>query len=184
MSNVFDTLKERGFIYQTTDEKELQSLLSKGQVSFYIGYDPSASSLHAGNLLTIMAAMHLQHAGHQPLIIVGGGTGMIGDPSGKTEMRQMLSSEDIEQNAESLKQQLSHYLDFSDDKAVLLNNAEWLTDIGYIEFLRDIGVNLLSGSVFPILHSSFCIICNNVVSACHIITFFGTHFKYHWIHFN
>jgi len=141
MHDVFDELKKRGFIYQTTDEKEVRSILSSGQVQFYIGYDPSASSLHAGNLLTIMAAVHLQKAGHRPIIVVGGGTGMIGDPSGKTEMRGMLDPEEVDANAESLKKQLSRYIDFGEGKAVLLNNAEWLAPAKYIEFLRDIGVH-------------------------------------------
>lgn len=141
MTDVFCELEERGFIYQTTDDGELRRILKEEQVSFYIGYDPSASSLHAGNLLTIMAAVHLQKAGHRPLIVVGGGTGMIGDPSGKTEMRKMLTPEEIDSNADSIQNQLSRYIDFSGDKAVLLNNREWLSDVKYIEFLRDIGVH-------------------------------------------
>ncbi|MFH1707865.1 MAG: tyrosine--tRNA ligase [Planctomycetota bacterium] len=141
MGNVFDTLKERGFIYQTTDDAGLLGLLGRDKVTFYIGYDPTATSLHAGNLLTIMAAAHMQRAGHKPIMIVGGGTGMVGDPSGKTEMRKMLTMDDIETNVAAIRAQLARYIDFGPGKALMLNNAAWLADLKYIEFLRDIGAH-------------------------------------------
>lgn len=136
---VFEALTERGFIEQTTHDKELKDYLNQGQATCYIGFDPTASSLHVGSLVPIMALVHMQRNGHRPIALVGGGTGLIGDPSGKTEMRKMLTLSDIEQNASGLKQQLSRYLDFSDDKALLLNNADWLVPLSYIPFLRDIG---------------------------------------------
>ncbi len=139
MSNAFETLKERGFIYQTTDDEGLKKSLAEEKILFYAGFDPSASSLHIGNLVPVMAAMHMQRAGHRPIILVGGGTGLIGDPSGKTEMRKMLTKEDIASNAQAIKNQLSAYIDFGEGKAELVNNADWLTEINYIDFLRDFG---------------------------------------------
>lgn len=136
--NVYDVLKQRGFVAQATDEEELRAYLSK-PASCYIGFDPTADSLHIGSMVPIMALAHMQRAGHRPLVLVGGGTGMVGDPSGKTEMRQILSVEQIQANVDALKQQLSHFLDFGENKAVMLNNADWLLNLGYIEFLRDIG---------------------------------------------
>jgi len=136
---VFDTLKERGFIEQTTHDSELRQYLETGQASCYIGFDPTASSLHVGSLIPIMSLVHMQQHGHRPIALVGGGTGLIGDPSGKTEMRQMLTLEDIAHNADGLKQQLSRFLDFSEDRALLVNNADWLVPLSYIPFLRDIG---------------------------------------------
>ncbi len=136
---VFDTLSERGFIEQTTHDSELREYLTAAQASCYIGFDPTASSLHVGSLIPIMALVHMQRDGHRPIALVGGGTGMIGDPSGKTEMRQMLTMEDIEKNAAGLKRQLSRFLDFSNGRALLVNNADWLTPLSYIPFLRDIG---------------------------------------------
>ena len=139
MSNVVDILRERGFIEQTTHEHELSDYFDNETVTCYIGFDPTASSLHIGSLVPIMSLAHMQRNGHRPIALVGGGTGLVGDPSGKTEMRQMLTYDDIAENARGIKTQLSHYLDFSDGKALLLNNADWLTKLGYIEFLRDIG---------------------------------------------
>jgi len=136
---VFDTLSERGFIEQTTHDAELRQYLEGPQASCYIGFDPTASSLHVGSLVPIMSLVHMQRYGHRPIALVGGGTGLIGDPSGKTEMRQMLTLEDIEHNALGLKRQLSRFLDFSEDKALLVNNADWLVPLTYIPFLRDIG---------------------------------------------
>ena len=138
MANVFDILNERGFVAQVTNGDQLKLYLSKPS-SCYIGFDPSADSLHVGSLVPIMALAHMQRQGHRPIVLVGGGTGLVGDPSGKTEMRQLLTLEQIELNVGSLKKQLSRFLDFSDHMALLLNNSDWLVDLRYIEFLRDIG---------------------------------------------
>ncbi len=137
--SVFETLKERGFIQQTTHQEPLFELLEKERVTFYIGFDPTADSLHVGSLLPIMAMAHMQRAGHRPIAILGGGTAMIGDPSGKTEMRRMMTQEIIAHNASCFKGQLSRYLDFSEGKALMVNNGDWLLELNYIEFLREIG---------------------------------------------
>ena len=137
---VFDVLKERGFIEKVTDEEKLPEIL-KGKVTCYIGFDPTASSFHVGNLVPIMALAHMQRHGHRPISLVGGGTGLVGDPSGKDEMRQILTYEEIAKNGEAQKRQFSRFLDFTNDKALLLNNADWLTKLNYIDFLRDIGVH-------------------------------------------
>ncbi len=139
MNNVFDILKERGFIAQVTDEELLRQKLNEEQITFYIGYDGTADSLHAGSLVTIMTMMWLQRAGHRPIGLIGSGTTMVGDPSGKTEMRQMLSKEVIDANAQALHAQLNRYLHFDEGKAIPENNANWLLDLNYIAFLRDIG---------------------------------------------
>ena len=138
MQNVFDTLLERGFVEQTTDRDQIRALLEKN-TRCYIGFDPTARSLHLGSLVPIMALAHMQRAGHRPIALVGGGTAMVGDPSGKTEMRPIMGKAEIEENAQGIKEQLSRFLEFGDDKALLLNNAEWLSDLNYIDFLRDIG---------------------------------------------
>jgi tyrosyl-tRNA synthetase len=139
--NVFQTLKERGFIYQTTDDEAIDQLLGSQKVTCYIGFDATADSLHVGSLVPIMALAHMQHFGHRPIALLGGGTTMVGDPSGKTEMRQMLSMEDIKTFGEGIKRQFSRYVDFKNEKALMLNNAEWLLPLNYIEFLRDVGVH-------------------------------------------
>lgn len=139
MKSAYDILKERGFVEQVTDEGLIRELFAEGPMTCYIGFDPTATSLHIGSLVPIMSLVHMQQSGNKPIALVGGGTGLIGDPSGKTEMRQVLSREQIDHNADSLKQQLSRYLDFSDGKALLLNNADWLTKLNYIDFLRDVG---------------------------------------------
>lgn len=143
MSNVLDVLEERGFVYQMTaegpEEKSRFRALLDNQVTCYIGFDPTASSLHVGSLVPIMSLVHMQRHGHRPIALVGGGTGLIGDPSGRTEMRKILTKKEISRNAEGLREQLSQFLDFQDDRAQLLNNAQWLTMLNYIEFLRDIG---------------------------------------------
>jgi tyrosyl-tRNA synthetase len=137
--SVLDTLKERGFVSQCSDEAGLGRLLGSQQVTFYIGFDATAASLHVGQLQQLMSMAHLQRAGHRPIALVGGGTTRIGDPSGKTEERKILPVETIQQNAESFRRQISRFLDFSQGKALLLDNAEWLAPLNYIEFLRDIG---------------------------------------------
>ncbi|MDZ7261303.1 MAG: tyrosine--tRNA ligase [candidate division KSB1 bacterium] len=137
--NAYTILKERGFIYQCTDEAATKEMLGSRSITCYVGFDPTADSLQVGNLVPIMALAHLQRCGHRPIVIVGGGTALVGDPSGKTEMRQMLSREQINQNAERQKQQFSRYLSFEEGRALMLNNADWLVDLNYIEFLRDIG---------------------------------------------
>ena len=139
MKSAYEILKERGFIEQVTEEALIKKLFAEGEVTCYIGFDPTATSLHIGSLVPIMALAHMQQSGNKPIALVGGGTGLIGDPSGKTEMRQVLTREQIDYNAQCLGKQLSQYLDFSDGKALLLNNADWLTKINYIEFLRDVG---------------------------------------------
>jgi tyrosyl-tRNA synthetase len=141
MTNVIETLRERGFIEQTTHDQELTDYLDSSDVTCYIGFDPTASSLHVGSLVPIMSLAHMQRHGHRPIALVGGGTGLVGDPSGKTEMRKMLTIEQVDANAEGLKKQLSQFIDFNDGKAMLLNNADWLTKLSYIDFLRDIGRN-------------------------------------------
>ena len=139
MANVFDTLVERGFVAQCTNEKELRELLATERVSFYIGFDPTADSLHAGHFIALMAMAHLQKAGHRPICLVGGGTGTVGDPSGRTDMRKMLTDEDIEHNCECFKKQIARFIDFSDDKAIMVNNGDWLRKLNYIDLLRDVG---------------------------------------------
>ena len=141
MSNVFETLKERGFIEQMTHENEIKEILDNEKVTFYIGFDPTADSLHVGHFLTVMAMAHMQRAGHRPICLMGGGTGMIGDPSGKSDMRRMMTIEEIDHNVECFKKQLSHFIDFSDDKAIIVNNADWIRNLNYIEFLREVGVH-------------------------------------------
>lgn len=139
--NIFDVLMERGYIKQTTHEKEIRELLGKEKVTFYIGFDPTADSLHVGHFIAMMFMSHLQKAGHRPIALVGGGTAVVGDPSGRTDMRQMLTREDIDKNVEGIKAQLSRFIDFSDDKALLVNNADWLLGLNYLEFMRDVGVH-------------------------------------------
>ncbi|MCR4431039.1 MAG: tyrosine--tRNA ligase [Tepidanaerobacteraceae bacterium] len=139
MDNVYDILKERGFIEQATHEEEIRELLGREKVVFYIGFDPTADSLHVGHLLQMIAMTHMQKAGHVPIVLLGGGTAMVGDPSGKTEMRMMLSREQIQKNARKFKKQFERLLDFSNDKAMMVDNAEWLLELNYVSFLRDIG---------------------------------------------
>lgn len=137
--NPYDVLKERGFIFQVTDEQAIGKLFDKKRVTAYIGFDPTADSLHAGSLVPIMSLAHLQRNGHRPIGLVGGGTGLVGDPSGRTETRKLLSIDELHRNGEALKRQLSHFISFDEGKALLLNNADWLVNLNYIEFLRDVG---------------------------------------------
>ncbi len=139
MKNVYDTLTERGFIEQATHEEEIRDMLGRESVTFYIGFDPTADSLHVGHFLQMVTMAHMQRAGHRPIVLLGGGTTMVGDPSGKTDMRKMLSQEQIQHNAERFKVQFSRLIDFSDGKAIMVNNADWLLNLNYINFLRDIG---------------------------------------------
>ncbi len=141
MNNVFDVLKERGFIEQATHEEEIREALGKKQVTFYIGFDPTADSLTVGHFLTIMAMTHMQRAGHRPIALIGGGTVMVGDPSGKTDMRRMMTKDQIEDNAQAFKKQLSRFIEFGDNKALMINNGDWLRNLNYIEFIREIGVH-------------------------------------------
>ena len=141
MANVLDELLERGYIKQFTHEEETRKLLENEKVTFYIGFDPTADSLHVGHFIAMMFMAHMQRAGHRPIALIGGGTAMVGDPSGKTDMRKMLTKEDIEHNVACIKKQMERFIDFSDDKAILVNNADWLLNINYVDFLRDIGVH-------------------------------------------
>ncbi len=137
--SVLDILRERGFVEAETHGQELEDFLNTPGGSCYIGFDPTASSLHVGSLVPIMSLAHMQRNGHRPIAVVGGGTGMVGDPSGKTEMRQLLTLEKIEENAQGLKEQLARFIDFSEGRALMVNNADWLAPLQYIPFLRDIG---------------------------------------------
>ncbi len=139
MKNVFDTLSERGLIAQVTHEDEIRNLLANEKVTFYIGFDPTADSLHVGHFLQMVVMRHMQLAGHRPIALVGGGTGMVGDPSGRTDMRKMMTVETIRHNCDCFRRQLSSVVDFSDDKAIMVDNADWLMDLNYISFLREIG---------------------------------------------
>ncbi|MBO5136513.1 MAG: tyrosine--tRNA ligase [Clostridia bacterium] len=141
MENVYDILLERGLIAQTTHEEEIRELLGKEKVTFYIGFDPTADSLHIGHFLQMVVMRHMQLAGHRPIALVGGGTAMIGDPSGRTDMRQMMTPETIRHNSECFKKQLSCLVDFSEGQALMVNNADWLLDLNYVEFLREIGAH-------------------------------------------
>ncbi len=141
MANVMDTLRERGFLQQITYEDDLYELLGKESVPFYIGFDPTADSLHVGHFMAIMVMAHMQKAGHKPIAVMGGGTAMVGDPSGKTDMRKMLTVEEIQSNVDSIKEQFSRFIDFSDDKALMVNNADWLMNLNYVQVLREVGAN-------------------------------------------
>lgn len=140
-TNVYDILLERGFIEQTTHEQEIRELLGKEKVTFYIGFDATADSLTAGHFLTVMAMMHMQRAGHRPIALLGGGTTMIGDPSGKSDMRTIMTRETIQHNADCFYQQLSRFINFDNDNAIIANNADWLLELNYVEFLREVGVH-------------------------------------------
>lgn len=141
MENVFDWLKERGLVAQATDEEEIRTLLGKEKVTFYTGFDPTADSLHVGHFMQLIVMRKMQHAGHRPIVLLGGGTTMVGDPTGKTDMRKMLTKEQIQHNADCFKQQMSKFIDFSEGKALMVNNADWLLGLNYLDFLREIGVH-------------------------------------------
>lgn len=139
MTNAYDILLERGFVEQVSEEERLRQLLSETTITCYVGYDPTAASLHVGNLLSIMMLGHLQRAGHRPIALLGGGTAMIGDPSGRAELRKMLTREQIVDNGRRIQQQFSRVLDFGTGGALLIDNADWLLELNYVEFLREIG---------------------------------------------
>ena len=141
MKNVYDILVERGLVAQTTDADKIREMLGKENVKFYIGFDPTADSLHVGHFVSVMVMAHMQKAGHTPIALFGSGTGMIGDPSGKTDMRKMLTKETIAYNIECFRKQMSRLIDFSEGKAIMENNADWLLDLNYIDFLREVGVH-------------------------------------------
>lgn len=141
MQNVFDTLKERGLIAQTTHEEEIRKILGEEKITFYIGFDPTADSLHIGHFMQLIVMKHMQNAGHRPIILLGGGTTMVGDPTGKTDMRPMITQDVIQHNADNFKKQMSKFIDFSDGKALMVNNADWLLDLNYVDFLREVGVH-------------------------------------------
>lgn len=138
MKNAFETLRERGFIKQVTHEG-LEEILANEKVSFYIGFDPTADSLHVGHFVALMAMAHMQRAGHRPIVLLGGGTGMVGDPSGKTDMRKMMTREIVEHNVAQFRKQIGRFLDFEDGKAIMVDNSEWLLKLNYVDFLREIG---------------------------------------------
>ena len=139
--HALDVLKERGFIAQSVYEEDLYKRMEQGPVTFYVGFDPTADSLHIGHYIPIMAMAHMQRAGHRPIALMGGGTGLIGDPSGKSDLRKMLTPEIVDHNVDCIKQQMSRFLDFSDGKALIVNNADWLRNLNYIDFLREVGVH-------------------------------------------
>ncbi len=136
---VFEDLKRRGLLAQLTNEEEIKSLINEGKATFYIGFDPTADSLHVGHFMALCLMKRLQMAGNRPIALLGGGTGMIGDPSGKSDMRKMLTKEDIDHNIECFKKQMSRFIDFSEGKALMVNNGDWLLDLNYIDVLREVG---------------------------------------------
>lgn len=138
---IFDELKARGLLAQLTDEEEIKELINNGKATFYIGFDPTADSLHVGHFMALCLMKRLQEAGNKPIALLGGGTGMIGDPSGRSDLRTMMTKEQIDHNCECFKQQMSRFIDFSEGKALMVNNADWLLDLNYVELLRDVGVH-------------------------------------------
>ena len=138
---VFEELERRGLLAQLTDREEIEELINAGKATFYIGFDPTADSLHVGHFMALCLMKHLQMAGNKPIVLLGGGTGMIGDPSGKTDMRKMLTPETIAHNIECFKKQMSRFIDFSDNKAIAVNNADWLMNLNYVELLREVGAH-------------------------------------------
>ena len=138
---IFEELKRRGLLAQLTDEKEIEELINAGKATFYIGFDPTADSLHVGHFMALCLMKRLQEAGNKPIVLIGGGTAMIGDPSGKSDMRKMMTPETIQHNVDCFKKQMSRFIDFADDKAIIVNNADWLMNLNYISLLRDVGVH-------------------------------------------
>ena len=138
---IYDELVARGLIAQVTDEKEIRDLVNNGKATFYIGYDPTADRLHVGHFMALCLMKRLQQAGNKPIALIGGGTAMIGDPSGRTDMRQMMTKETIQHNCDCFKKQMSRFIDFSEDKALMVNNADWLLDLNYVDVLREVGAH-------------------------------------------
>ncbi len=138
---VFEELQRRGLLAQLTDEEEIKELINEGKATFYIGFDPTADSLHVGHFMAMCLMKRLQMAGNKPIVLIGGGTAMIGDPSGKTDMRKMMTPETIQHNVDCFKKQMSRFIDFADDKAIIVNNADWLMNLNYVELLRDVGAH-------------------------------------------
>ena len=138
---LYDELVARGLIAQVTDEEEIKDLINNGKATFYIGFDPTADSLHVGHFMALCLMKRLQMAGNKPIALIGGGTAMIGDPSGRTDMRQMMTPETIQHNCDCFKKQMSRFIDFSDGKALMVNNADWLMDLNYIDVLREVGAH-------------------------------------------
>lgn len=140
-TNVYDILEERGLLRQASHPDEIKELLKREKVTFYVGFDPTADSLHIGHYVALMTMAHMQRAGHRPIVLLGGGTAMVGDPSGKTDMRRMLTQEDIDHNAGRFKEQMSRLIDFSEGKALMVNNGDWIRELNFIEFMREVGVH-------------------------------------------
>ena len=138
---VFDELKARGLLAQLTDEEEIKELINNGKATFYIGFDPTADSLHVGHFMALCLMKRMQMAGNKPIALIGGGTAMIGDPSGRSDMRTMMTKETIQHNVDCFKKQMSRFIDFSDGKALMVNNADWLLNLNYVELLRDVGAH-------------------------------------------
>ena len=136
---IYEELVARGLIAQVTDEQEIRELINEGKATFYIGFDPTADSLHVGHFMALCLMKRLQMAGNRPVVLIGGGTAMIGDPSGRTDMRQMMTTETIAHNVDCFKKQMSRFIDFGEGKAILVNNADWLMDLNYVDVLRDVG---------------------------------------------
>ena len=137
--NCYEELVARGLIAQVTNEEEIKKMVNEGKATFYIGFDPTADSLHVGHFMALCLMKRLQMAGNKPIALIGGGTGMIGDPSGRTDMRKMMTPEMIQHNCDCFKEQMSRFIDFSDGKALMVNNAEWLLKLNYVELLREVG---------------------------------------------
>ena len=138
---LFEELKRRGLIAQLTDEEEIKELINNGKATFYIGFDPTADSLHVGHFMALCLMKRLQMAGNKPIVLIGGGTAQIGDPSGRTDMRQMMTTETINHNVECFKKQMSRFIDFGEGKAIMVNNADWLMDLNYVDVLREVGAH-------------------------------------------
>ena len=136
---IYEELVARGLIAQVTNEQEIREMVNNGKATFYIGFDPTADSLHVGHFMALCLMKRLQMAGNRPIALIGGGTGMIGDPSGRSDMRQMMTTETIQHNCDCFKEQMSKFIDFGEGKALMVNNAEWLTELNYIEFIREVG---------------------------------------------
>ena len=137
----YEELKARGLIAQVTNEEEISKMINEGKAVFYIGFDPTADSLHVGHFMALCLMKRLQEAGNKPIALIGGGTGMIGDPSGRSDLRQMMTVDTIQHNCDCFKKQMSRFIDFSEGKAMMVNNADWLLDLNYVDFLREVGTH-------------------------------------------